>query len=613
MPFKPEAGSIIMISNSDYRFAEHPSAPGMPYGQAGRAGTVYQLIASDGRKLALKVFLPRFSTPAVASQAEKLRTFADIPGLQVCQRTVLTPQNNYNILRLYQGLTYAVLMDWVEGSTWMEVMMEKRTFTVEQSLSLGRGLAEVLSQMEQRGVAHCDLSGSNVLLPGIDEGDGDISLVDVEGLYGPGLPKPEQLPSGSTGYGHRTAEEGLWSAEADRFAGAVLMAEMLGWCDERVRQASSKESYFDSSELQREGERYQILKTVLRERWGSGVGELFERAWTSETLADCPTMGEWLAVLPMGEPVKRPMPVIPAMVELQVFPNYLEFGALDLTRKPVVVQQIILKVRNAGGGLLTGQIEEKVSWLKVAPKQFTCAAGMESTHIVTLGINAPKVNAGQGQIFTDGLVIHSNQRDQSLSGSYGVIQPKGHTVPLWVYGLGILVLILIIGGIYVIQSNGGDQLYYPPTMESPGIASSPDQINTPLPTFTALPTVTLTPPQENTIDDPKAFIQYYYSLYNTKSYELAYSYLSDKFKKLSFCCNPDGSYKYDEYVADWKRTEKVELTKIDILVNQSDFVKMQVFIRYFPVTGNPIDGKPLFIELISDSNSHGWIINQAYY
>jgi hypothetical protein len=35
-----------------------------------------------------------------------------------------------------------------------------------------------------------------------------------------------------------------------------------------------------------------------RRHYGQPVADLFERAWTSETLADCPTFGEWLVTLP---------------------------------------------------------------------------------------------------------------------------------------------------------------------------------------------------------------------------------------------------------------------------------------------------------------------------
>jgi tricorn protease-like protein len=132
--------------------------------------------------------------------------------------------------------------------------------------------------------------------------------VDVEGLYAPGLPRPEVLPSGSAGYAHRTAREGLWGPTADRFAGAVLLAEMLGWGDESVREACYGETYFDPAEMpstnspllkgEGPGVRLSILLSALARHYGQPVADLFERAWTSETLADCPTFGEWLVALP---------------------------------------------------------------------------------------------------------------------------------------------------------------------------------------------------------------------------------------------------------------------------------------------------------------------------
>lgn len=305
MAFQPQVNQTITINGTVYRIAEHPAAPGMPYGQEGRQATVYQVV-TDGKYRALKVFKPRYRLPALVALADQLAPFADLPGLQVCKRLVLTPQRQSDLLRQYPDLTYAVLMPWVEGPTWMEVLLNKndptRYFTPAQSFILARRLAEILAAMEQRGIAHCDLSAPNLLLPALAQMTTDahppLALVDVEQLYGPGLSQPSVLPGGSAGYAHRTAPDGLWAAEADRFAGAVLIAELLGWCDERVRHAAWGESYFEPGEMQQDTERYKILVTVLRERWGNRSAELFEQAWHSEILAQCATFGEWLTALP---------------------------------------------------------------------------------------------------------------------------------------------------------------------------------------------------------------------------------------------------------------------------------------------------------------------------
>jgi hypothetical protein len=338
MSFRPNVHDELTLNGITYRIAEHPAAPGIPYGQEGRAGIVYQLLPSPtGRgvggegAMALKVFRARFRTPALVSQAEKLAAFADLPGLTVCRRTVLTPQRNADLLRREPDLTYAVLMPWIEGPTWVEVMLEKRPLTPQQALDLARAFADLLSRMEQNGIAHCDLSGPNVLLPMLAGQTADgrpqtayrppstVELVDVEGLYAPSLPRPEALPSGSSGYAHRTAREGLWGPTADRFAGAVLLAEMLGWGDETVREACYGETYFDPAEMpslnsplppgEGLGVRAATLLSALARHYGQPVTDLFERAWTSETLADCPTFGEWLVALPLTPSPQPPSPL----------------------------------------------------------------------------------------------------------------------------------------------------------------------------------------------------------------------------------------------------------------------------------------------------------------
>ena len=303
--FKPQ--EALVINGLHYTVAEHPAAPGVAYGQEGRAAVVYQVVDPHGTAWALKAFRPRFRVPVLVSLADRLAGFANIPGLSVCRRTVLTSRKHTELLRQYSDLTYAVLMSWIDGPTWMQVVLEQQAFTSEQSLRLARALLHLLAEMEERGLAHCDLSGPNLILPALAthasaNTGSDVALVDVEQMFGPDLSKPTILPGGSAGYAHKTAPEGVWSAEADRFAGAVLLAEILGWCDERVRRSASGESYFAPEEVQHDSTRYQRMLTSLRDYWGGGVVSLFEHAWRSEALGDCPTFGEWLVALPESVP-----------------------------------------------------------------------------------------------------------------------------------------------------------------------------------------------------------------------------------------------------------------------------------------------------------------------
>lgn len=301
MTFRPHINDAIQIEGTQYTFKEHPAARGMPYGQTGRKATVFQ-VEAEQQLFALKVFTPAHREPRTSTTAGYLKQFSGIPGLQVCNRTVITPETHGSLLAEHPDLAYAVLMPWVEGETWQELMVIGRMLTPDQSRGIASELIRILDQMEQKGLAHCDISGPNVLV-GLQ--NHQVSLVDVEDMYAAGLPKPDFVSSGSAGYSHRSVKHGSWSLVSDRFAGAILIAEMLGWSDERVRRLAFGEQYFDLAEIQEGSERYQVMLQVLRERWGNGIVAAFSRAWYSNSLEECPSFAEWAQL--MGVRVVKPV------------------------------------------------------------------------------------------------------------------------------------------------------------------------------------------------------------------------------------------------------------------------------------------------------------------
>ncbi len=312
MSFDPLPKQILSVEETRFQIAEHPAAPGIAYGQEGRAAIVYKVEAGQ-RSHALKVFKTRFRVPTLAMLADQLAPYASIPGLSVCRRSVLTPQRHTALLREYPDLTYAVVMPWIEGPTWFQIVQDRQAIPPEQSLFLGQALARILGEMEQQGIAHCDLSASNLILPalaanGPQSSSAPIELVDVEQLYAANLKRPAAVPSGSEGYAHATVRQGAWEDKADRFSGAVLLAEILGWCDPQVREAAWGESYFAPQEMQRPCPRFDLLQRSLASQWGGGVAQLFANAWNSELLADCPTFGEWMVAIPEAPISHEPKP-----------------------------------------------------------------------------------------------------------------------------------------------------------------------------------------------------------------------------------------------------------------------------------------------------------------
>ena len=301
MFFEPEANQELIIGQTIYRLAEHPAAPGsgVIYLQTGRAGTVYQLIDTAGRFYALKVFNQQFREPWMAGLSERLKPFASLPGLTICDRQTLTPQRHRATLDQYPELLYAALMPWVEGQTWSDRLQDKTPLLPERSLALAHAFLDVLVHLEQNGIAHGDLSGPNLLF---DDTGGlmRVELVDVEQLFGPGLARPGDVFAGAPGYAHAQAANGLWQANMDRFAGAVMLAEMLGWCDDQVIAAAAGDAYFSAEVRTPDDEgRYKVLHAALAGRWGERAANLLDRAWQSQVLADCPSFGEWkLALAP---------------------------------------------------------------------------------------------------------------------------------------------------------------------------------------------------------------------------------------------------------------------------------------------------------------------------
>ncbi|WP_390587450.1 protein kinase [Paenibacillus illinoisensis] len=272
----------------------------MPYGQEGREGTVYKLINSSGESSALKVFRPAFRQPSIMKLTELVADLTVHSGLRVWSRTILNPLEDMELLGQYPELLYGAHMPWIDGVTWSEFMLGREALSREQSLKMATGLVSTMAVLEQAGIAHADLSASNVLIinPNEEAKDLSVELVDVEGMYAKQLEEPDNLPEGTTGYTATFLRDyGDWSPLSDRFAGGVLLAEMLAWSSTDICKQAWGDSYFDPQEIQQQSERYVLLQATLEQCYGSEVAALLERLWNAEQLQQCPTFGEWQIAL----------------------------------------------------------------------------------------------------------------------------------------------------------------------------------------------------------------------------------------------------------------------------------------------------------------------------
>ena len=303
-PFRPHARMVLCIGPECYRFMPDPQLRTEPddiFMLEGSEAFIYQLQElGTGRCMALKVAKALTRGKHIERSVVALAQGSEERGLLLArQRICLTKATHPRLVATFPELEYAVLMPWVRGRSWAGYLLDPRasgSYTAHQALHLARLTALALRSLEARGLAHTDVAGSNLLvLPGLQ----GIELLDMENLHLLG-PPPPQPSYGSPGYQHRRlGTQGQWCAEGDRFAGAILLAEMLVWWEPEVRMLTppGADSLFRPEELQ-DGETplLPVVRAALQQIWPTAL-ELFEQAWTSADLSDCPPLERWAACL----------------------------------------------------------------------------------------------------------------------------------------------------------------------------------------------------------------------------------------------------------------------------------------------------------------------------
>ena len=262
MPFRSNIFEIISIDGKEYRFNPQPANAESPFAITGKRATVYQLQDEHGALYALKVFSLAYRSPQIAAQAKQIASLQSIPGLEACKRRVLIPVEQAELVITHPELRYAVLMPWLPGSTLEELLATKNALTPEQRLMAAQKLAATLAELEARGVVHGNLNPANLLVDLSASDEVAIHLVGLEGMR------------------FDAAQGADFDATSDRFAGAMLLAELLS--GEVVREdVASQED----------------VAEIIEDRWGRAICDVYERAVSSPTPAHCPPFSEWIDAL----------------------------------------------------------------------------------------------------------------------------------------------------------------------------------------------------------------------------------------------------------------------------------------------------------------------------
>lgn len=287
--FDPAPGEAIQLFGERYTVQPHPGAPGMAFcAEAGKAH-VYQLRSFKGELFAFKVFKQKFRTPNLVSATQNLRKFEHFPGLRAAKRQIVLPSDPTS--RTYRNLEYAVLMHWIKGRTWFDVLGDARknglSIDLSTAILLCNNLLTVIEGLERDNIAHTDISPGNVI---VDLKTHNVELLDLEDMYIPGAEPPPFLNIGSTGYRHYTGDQGVtcWRPEGDRYAAGVLAAEILILSDPSLTNSMTDEGFFTTHCKNHQGAlRYNQAERLLK-RIAPDFASVFDRTWRAASLQQCP-------------------------------------------------------------------------------------------------------------------------------------------------------------------------------------------------------------------------------------------------------------------------------------------------------------------------------------
>lgn len=285
------SGSLLYVDGKRLKVVDNPFWANMPFVQEGRKSWIYQL--SDElniKKFALKVFKPMYLDASIANNFNQIKKYKSISGFTICDRYLITKQNEKKLVENFPELNNAILMPWIENHLWSTYLGQKMVLSRETCNLFAEQLTNTLVVLETNGHAHCDLASENIA---VNSAKKAIEMLDIEDMYGKDFTKPKFIPMGGEGYQHRAGLQGTWNQFGDRFAGAILLSELLTWHFKEIREAAYGESFFSSKDMQDiKSPRYQLVIDKLGSL-NSLLAELMERAWYSNDFEECPKLTEW--------------------------------------------------------------------------------------------------------------------------------------------------------------------------------------------------------------------------------------------------------------------------------------------------------------------------------
>jgi hypothetical protein len=298
--------TILDIRGTKYQFMPQSANPNEVFvDRTGGRAAIYRLQNTQDKSIhALKVFNPDVRGGyTVASFEYFQKSLLHIPAFSwVNERYMLTKQTDKALITQYPELQNAILMPWFEGEKLDQVRDKIRTdklkVTAVECTELARQMATTLQELEKLGIAHGDIANSNVMIFWEKK---YLVIIDIEDMFHASLVNPDEgMRGGTNGYQFENPFD-PWCAEADRFAGAIYISELLTLSDQTCLQFAREEQYFKQDDLVyrfEDEDNNQI--TVLLDAVQKSKTKLFQllhKALYTTELNKLPTLKEWTTAL----------------------------------------------------------------------------------------------------------------------------------------------------------------------------------------------------------------------------------------------------------------------------------------------------------------------------
>jgi hypothetical protein len=309
MNFTPD--TTLTIRNQHYTFVMNDRNT-IDQDESGGRAVIYQILnTTDNTIHALKVFKDGFRESYNSKNFTFFQTaLTDIPGFEwVPQRLLINPNDDKALLDQHPYLENAIVMPWFALPKLDEIRgfikKKKLTNIASKSKQFASLFAYALAELENRGIAHGDIATSNVFFDWVND---RLVIIDIEDMFHKSLIRPSHLENavGGTPNYRFSTQFTSWQPSADRFAGAIMISEILTLADDKCIQAAARETYFNADDIaNREWgdpvSRYPIMSEALDDI-NAKASEYLKTCWNAKAteIDKLPKLSEWRDAL--GKP-----------------------------------------------------------------------------------------------------------------------------------------------------------------------------------------------------------------------------------------------------------------------------------------------------------------------